>query len=246
MHLAAFCGGCALSSRMKLLLLLCGGSCLPQWIGVRALGKALLSSWVARRIAKGIQGLCRARLSASCRLGGKDAPWSLCINMAFPKHEQTYKSGEVKRFCRPVRPQIINLIFEKGDPSVCIFLDRWTLIVPSGWAMAFWVPLIYAGAHAIGQRERHWVATEVSSFTVGLYRLLEVTWHLVYSSACWSVVGWYCQRESRLCNQECSQRSCWPRLDSWPPRCIESHLVRTSALTSLQTSIVRRLAFLLR
>jgi hypothetical protein len=116
--------------------------------------------------------------------------------------------------------------------------------VPSGWAMAFWVPLIYAGAHAIGQRERHWVATEVISFTVALYRLLKMTWHLVYSCSCWSVVGWDCQRESRLCNQECCQRSCWPKLEILAAEKRIVSFVRTSAQTSLQTSIVRRLPFL--
>lgn len=42
-----------------------------------------------------------------------------------------------------------------------LVIRRWTLIVPSGWALPFWVPLIYAGAHAVGQREHHWVKTEV-------------------------------------------------------------------------------------
>ncbi len=52
-----------------------------------------------------------------------------------------------------------------ADPFLICY--RWTLVVPSGWAMAFWVPLIYAGAHAVGQRELHWVATEVCPSKVG-------------------------------------------------------------------------------
>ena len=29
----------------------------------------------------------------------------------------------------------------------------WDVIIPSGWGMAFWVSLVYRGAHVGGQRE---------------------------------------------------------------------------------------------
>ncbi|XP_068642677.1 ribonucleases P/MRP protein subunit POP1-like [Aristolochia californica] len=38
-------------------------------------------------------------------------------------------------------------------------LSRWSIILPVSWVKAFWIPLITKGAHAIGQRERHWIAS---------------------------------------------------------------------------------------
>ena len=39
-------------------------------------------------------------------------------------------------------------------PSVVVFLGPgWDLILPSGWAMAFWVSLVYHGAHPAGLEE---------------------------------------------------------------------------------------------
>ncbi|CAM8904449.1 unnamed protein product [Rhodiola kirilowii] len=37
----------------------------------------------------------------------------------------------------------------------------WTIILPVNWAKTFWMPLILNGAHAIGLREKHWIASEV-------------------------------------------------------------------------------------
>eukprot|EP00899_Mesostigma_viride_P007548 jgi/Mesvir1/16795/Mv15164-RA.1 len=39
----------------------------------------------------------------------------------------------------------------------------WTLVVPAGWATRLWVALVLAGAHAIGLRERRWVAVEMGA-----------------------------------------------------------------------------------
>ncbi|KAL4560819.1 hypothetical protein LXL04_032973 [Taraxacum kok-saghyz] len=39
-------------------------------------------------------------------------------------------------------------------------ITRWTIILPLTWVKAFWVPLISNGAHAIGIRERSWVACD--------------------------------------------------------------------------------------
>lgn len=38
----------------------------------------------------------------------------------------------------------------------------WSIILPLSWVKAFWVPLVSNGAHAIGLREKHWVASEIS------------------------------------------------------------------------------------
>eukprot|EP00850_Spirogloea_muscicola_P020737 SM000225S07016 [mRNA] locus=s225:40861:44235:- [translate_table: standard] len=36
----------------------------------------------------------------------------------------------------------------------------WALVLPAGWGMAFWVPLVLAGCHALGLRERRWLHTD--------------------------------------------------------------------------------------
>ncbi|KAA8538566.1 hypothetical protein F0562_028240 [Nyssa sinensis] len=38
---------------------------------------------------------------------------------------------------------------------------RWSVILPLSWVKVFWVLLVSNGAHAIGLRERHWIACEV-------------------------------------------------------------------------------------
>ncbi|RVX09243.1 Ribonucleases P/MRP protein subunit POP1 [Vitis vinifera] len=37
----------------------------------------------------------------------------------------------------------------------------WSIILPLSWVKAFWIPLVSNGAHAIGLREKHWIACEV-------------------------------------------------------------------------------------
>lgn len=39
---------------------------------------------------------------------------------------------------------------------------RCSLILPLSWVKAFWITFVSNGAHAIGLREKHWVAGEVS------------------------------------------------------------------------------------
>ena len=42
------------------------------------------------------------------------------------------------------------------------FMSRWSVILPLTWiSSAFWVPLVFAGGHVIGVRERHWLHTDV-------------------------------------------------------------------------------------
>ncbi|XP_062160430.1 ribonucleases P/MRP protein subunit POP1-like isoform X3 [Alnus glutinosa] len=40
-------------------------------------------------------------------------------------------------------------------------LIGWSIILPLSWVRAFWVPLVSKEAHAIGLREKHWVACEM-------------------------------------------------------------------------------------
>ncbi|XP_021768715.1 uncharacterized protein LOC110733017 [Chenopodium quinoa] len=37
----------------------------------------------------------------------------------------------------------------------------WSIILPISWVKAFWIPLVSGGAHAIGLREKHWIACDV-------------------------------------------------------------------------------------
>eukprot|EP00250_Pteridium_aquilinum_P035236 c8947_g1_i1 orf=305-1852(-) len=39
----------------------------------------------------------------------------------------------------------------------------WSIILPLSWISAFWVPLVFAGGHAIGIQERHWLYTDAGS-----------------------------------------------------------------------------------
>ncbi|GAB2298433.1 hypothetical protein Dimus_032498 [Dionaea muscipula] len=40
-------------------------------------------------------------------------------------------------------------------------LQGWSIILPLSWIKAFWIPFISVGAHAIGLREKHWIACDV-------------------------------------------------------------------------------------
>lgn len=42
---------------------------------------------------------------------------------------------------------------------------RWSIILPLSWVKAFWIPLVSNGAHAIGLREKQWIASDVSICT---------------------------------------------------------------------------------
>ncbi|KAL9360301.1 hypothetical protein Peur_048424 [Populus x canadensis] len=40
-------------------------------------------------------------------------------------------------------------------------LMRWSVILPLSWVRVFWIPFVSKGAHAIGLREKRWIACEV-------------------------------------------------------------------------------------
>ncbi|XP_062087610.1 ribonucleases P/MRP protein subunit POP1 isoform X2 [Humulus lupulus] len=50
------------------------------------------------------------------------------------------------------------LLKDKNKEGLAI---GWSVVLPLSWVRAFWVPLVSKGAHAIGLREKHWVACEV-------------------------------------------------------------------------------------
>lgn len=60
-------------------------------------------------------------------------------------------AGHFSRFC----PIMLLRNFDEED------LTGWSIILPICWVKAFWIPLISSGAHAIGLREKHWIAGEV-------------------------------------------------------------------------------------
>ncbi|XP_059629281.1 ribonucleases P/MRP protein subunit POP1 isoform X2 [Cornus florida] len=59
--------------------------------------------------------------------------------------------GRCSRFC-PI--MLLKNDNQKGS------VIRWSVILPLSWVKAFWVPLVSHGAHAIGLREKHWIACE--------------------------------------------------------------------------------------
>ncbi|GAA0157291.1 endoribonuclease [Lithospermum erythrorhizon] len=40
-------------------------------------------------------------------------------------------------------------------------IKGWSIILPLSWTRTFWIPLVSLGSHAIGLREKHWIACDV-------------------------------------------------------------------------------------
>lgn len=57
------------------------------------------------------------------------------------------------------RCPVIILKHDHEKASAC----GWSVIVPLSWISAFWVPLVFAGGHVIGIRERHWLYTDAGA-----------------------------------------------------------------------------------
>ncbi|XP_010679406.1 ribonucleases P/MRP protein subunit POP1 isoform X2 [Beta vulgaris subsp. vulgaris] len=75
-----------------------------------------------------------------------------CIkDMSSPQFVST-DEGHFSSFC-PV------LLLKNTDEAG--LYTGWSIILPINWVKAFWIPLISGGAHAIGLREKHWVACDV-------------------------------------------------------------------------------------
>lgn len=51
----------------------------------------------------------------------------------------------------------------------CVYLRlRWSVLLPLSWVRVFWNSIVSKGAHAIGLREKHWIACNVSMCTLEL------------------------------------------------------------------------------
>ncbi|KAG7950380.1 hypothetical protein I3843_13G109400 [Carya illinoinensis] len=51
------------------------------------------------------------------------------------------------------------MLLKNNDPKG-LFIG-WSIVLPVSWVKAFWAPLVSKGAHAIGLREKHWIACEM-------------------------------------------------------------------------------------
>ncbi|KAG6653178.1 hypothetical protein CIPAW_05G057600 [Carya illinoinensis] len=49
----------------------------------------------------------------------------------------------------------------KNNDQKGLFIG-WSIVLPLSWVKAFWAPVVSKGAHAIGLREKHWIACEAS------------------------------------------------------------------------------------
>ncbi|KAK6941106.1 LOW QUALITY PROTEIN: Pop1, N-terminal [Dillenia turbinata] len=77
---------------------------------------------------------------------------SFCVSEANSGIQNTSSSDDSNRVC-PI------LLLRDSEPKER--LSRWSIILPLGWVKAFWFPLISKGAHAIGLREKRWIACDV-------------------------------------------------------------------------------------
>jgi hypothetical protein len=83
----------------------------------------------------------------------------------------------------------------------------WSLILPIAWVRAFWVPLVFAGGHVIGLRERHWLSTDVQFYYADnelfIYFGHDIAQglklYLDYSFSCKSYLSPYCITDLLSC-----------------------------------------------
>ncbi|XAR58367.1 Ribonuclease P [Bertholletia excelsa] len=77
---------------------------------------------------------------------------SFCIGNRNSRMQNASAGGP---FCRSCPIVLLNESNQKYS------IARWSIILPLSWVKAFWDPLVCGGAHAIGLREKHWIAGEV-------------------------------------------------------------------------------------
>jgi hypothetical protein len=59
----------------------------------------------------------------------------------------------------------------------------WDLIIPSGWGMAFWLPLVLSGCRAVGLEEHHNRLTEMARLCVSAMQPSRLKWTFLTVSA---------------------------------------------------------------
>ncbi|PIN17831.1 Ribonuclease P [Handroanthus impetiginosus] len=76
----------------------------------------------------------------------------ICLGSKSSVSQNAIVDGKYSRVC-----PVMLLKNENHEDSV----TRWSIILPLSWVKAFWITLMSNGAHAIGLRERQWVACEI-------------------------------------------------------------------------------------
>ncbi|WCJ22338.1 Ribonucleases P/MRP protein subunit POP1 [Euphorbia peplus] len=69
------------------------------------------------------------------------------------------KSGKLTASTEVQCSRYCPILLLKNNIQMGSFMG-WSIILPLSWAKVFWVPFISKGAHAIGLREKRWVASE--------------------------------------------------------------------------------------
>ncbi|KAJ9692920.1 hypothetical protein PVL29_011842 [Vitis rotundifolia] len=94
-------------------------------------------------------------MHASAFNGGYDALKFACQELAFWRQIICGKYGDLEEgWCSKEA---------RGGYGVGLWknIGKWSIILPLSWVKAFWIPLVNSGTHAIGLREKHWIACEV-------------------------------------------------------------------------------------
>ncbi|XP_065860305.1 ribonucleases P/MRP protein subunit POP1 isoform X2 [Euphorbia lathyris] len=69
------------------------------------------------------------------------------------------KSGKLRASTEVHSSRYCPILLLKNNMQMGSFMG-WSIIIPLSWAKVFWIPFISKGAHAIGLREKRWVAGE--------------------------------------------------------------------------------------
>ncbi|KAG9132854.1 hypothetical protein Leryth_014798 [Lithospermum erythrorhizon] len=116
-----------------------------------------------RMTSKEATDVCEAKHSSSFdhkqdNLGNNVNIWDASLGIYPPEEESVLCDERHYQHMQSYR------IFEKtskrnaSDKGKC---SRWSIILPLSWTRTFWIPLVSHGSHAIGLREKHWIACDV-------------------------------------------------------------------------------------
>ncbi|KAI4998983.1 hypothetical protein ZWY2020_054847 [Hordeum vulgare] len=102
---------------------------------------------------------CREMWDSDCKINSPVAEEILCMK----KHHR-----RINFFCLDsendqVQATQANDCFSRSCPVILLkhAKERWSIIVPLSWVKPFWLFLVSHGAHAIGLRERRWIASKL-------------------------------------------------------------------------------------